>query len=107
MRLINADDLLTAFPIDDEPMISKSSVRMTIQRMPTIEPEWISVSERLPDTADHVLVTLKWSDTNYEVCELDYLVTKYEAEHTGSLWATNMIGHVIAWTPLPPAYKGE
>ena len=37
MRLIDADDLLTAFPIDDEPMLTTSCVRMTIRRMPTIE----------------------------------------------------------------------
>lgn len=36
MRLIDADELLTAFPVDDEPYVTKSSVRMTIQRMPTI-----------------------------------------------------------------------
>lgn len=36
-RLIDADDLLTAFPIDDEPMLTTSCVRMTIRRMPTIE----------------------------------------------------------------------
>lgn len=44
MRLIDADDLLTAFPVDDEPTLTKSCVRMTIQRMPTIEPrkgKWI------------------------------------------------------------------
>lgn len=37
MRLIDADDLLTAFPIDDEPMVTKSSVRMTIRHMPTVK----------------------------------------------------------------------
>lgn len=41
MRLIDADELLTAFPVDDEPTLTKSCVRMTIQRMPTIEPERI------------------------------------------------------------------
>ena len=40
MRLIDADELLTAFPYDDEePMLTISSVRMTIRRMPTIEAE--------------------------------------------------------------------
>lgn len=39
MRLIDADELLTAFPVDDEPMLTKSCVRMTIQHMPTIKPE--------------------------------------------------------------------
>ena len=37
MRLINADELLTAFPIDAEPTLTKSCVRMTIQRMPTVD----------------------------------------------------------------------
>ena len=37
MRLIDADDLLTAFPYDDEPTITKSCIRMTIKHMPTIE----------------------------------------------------------------------
>ena len=46
MRLIDADELLTAFPVDDEPTVTKSCIRMTIQHMPTIEPkqgEWISM----------------------------------------------------------------
>lgn len=38
MRLIDADELLTAFPVDDEPTLTKACVRMTIQHMPTIEP---------------------------------------------------------------------
>ncbi len=45
-RLIDADELLTAFPIDDEPTLTKSCVRMTIQHMPTIEPQrWIPVGK--------------------------------------------------------------
>ena len=42
--MIDADELLTAFPIDDEPIVTKSCIRMTIQHMPTIETkqgEWI------------------------------------------------------------------
>ena len=37
MRLIDGDELLTAFPVDDEPMLTKSCVRMTIRRMPTVD----------------------------------------------------------------------
>lgn len=37
MRLIDADELLTAFQVDDEPMLTKSCVRMTIRRMPTVD----------------------------------------------------------------------
>lgn len=50
MRAIDADELLTAFPVDDEPTLTKSCVRMTIQHMPTIEPErirgkWVNYGE--------------------------------------------------------------
>jgi len=37
MRLIDGDELLTEFPVDDEPMLTKSCVRMTIRRMPTVD----------------------------------------------------------------------
>ena len=40
MRPIDADELLTAFPYDDEePTLTISCVRMTIKRMPTIVAE--------------------------------------------------------------------
>ena len=39
MRLIDADELLTAFPVDDEPMLTKSCVKLTIKHMPTVEAE--------------------------------------------------------------------
>lgn len=40
MRLIDGDDLLTAFPYDDEePTLTISCVRMTIKHMPTIDAE--------------------------------------------------------------------
>ena len=37
MRLVDGDELLTAFPVDDEPILTKSCVRMTIQRMPIVD----------------------------------------------------------------------
>lgn len=46
MRLIDADELLTAFPIDDEPMVTKSSVRMTIRHMPTVKDAEVRTIER-------------------------------------------------------------
>lgn len=65
---------------------------------------WIPINEKDVDTADHVLVTLKWSDDDYEVCELDYGVTEYDA-NCGNIWCKRMIEHVIAWAPMPKPYK--
>lgn len=41
MRLIDADELLTAFPVGDEPMVTIACIRATIEHMPTIEPKII------------------------------------------------------------------
>lgn len=38
-RMIDADDLLTAFPIGDEPTVTIACIRATIKHMPTIEPK--------------------------------------------------------------------
>lgn len=48
MRLIDGDELLTAFPVDDEPILTKSCVRMTIQRMPTVDAIPVAHSEWVP-----------------------------------------------------------
>ena len=53
MRLIDGDELLTAFPVDDEPMLTKSCVRMTIRRMPTVDAvpvvhgRWIDIDSEM------------------------------------------------------------
>lgn len=91
MRLIDADELLTAFPVDDEPTLTKSCVRMTIQHMPTIEPEhrWIPVTERIPGAGAFVLGSYQGRSTAVSYCDGrgDYLFD--------------------AWMPLPAPYKGE
>lgn len=102
-RLIDADDLLTAFPIDDEPMLTKSCVRMTIRRMPTIEPQrWIPVSERLPECGQNILAwVLDGRDGHMTVARFDdgkaywsYMNRNYYPK-----------GEIIAWMPLPEQYK--
>ena len=67
MRLIDADELLTAFPVDDEPMLTKSCVRMTIQHMPTIglpykKPEIIKGTDLVPVVRCENCI--HWSDSN-------------------------------------------
>lgn len=70
-RLIDADDLLTAFPIDDEPMLTTSCVRMTIRRMPTIEErkkgKWISNSPTTEkcNLCRYVIADWKWNESHY------------------------------------------
>lgn len=67
--------------------------------------EWIPIAIE-PNTADHVLVTYKWDDDDYEVSELDYWVTEYEAEK-GNEKCKWLIDHVTAWMPLPKPYRED
>lgn len=67
--------------------------------------EWIPITEREPDTADHVLVTLKWKDNDYEVVEMDYGTAKYAAERLNLRRAKIEINAIVAWMPLPQPYK--
>lgn len=101
MRLIDADELLTAFPVDDEPTLTKSCVRMTIQHMPTIEPEqrWIPVTERMPKVGKTV------------ICQCRADILKLLKLDSGGDWYQDaehayMSGFVLAWMPLPKVYKG-
>ena len=104
MRLIDADELLTAFPVDDEPTLTKSCVRMTIKNMPTIEPEqrWIPCSERLPEESGQYIITVKYVHVDgYEDLYAEH------GEWDGDRWDMFCFGHcgevegIIAWMPLP------
>lgn len=59
--------------------------------------EWIDIKLAKPQGADHVLVTLKWDEDDYEVTELDYWV---DVRSGGRL-----ARHVTAWMPMPEPYK--
>jgi hypothetical protein len=101
MRLIDGDELLTAFPVDDEPTLTKSCVRTTIKHMPTIEPEqrWIPCSERLPEVEELVLVTDDSGGiktVNVDRCG------QYENSDERFWYYTQ---NAVAWMPRPEPYK--
>ena len=66
--------------------------------------EWIPITTSEPTTSDHVLVTYKWDEDDYETSELDYWVTKCVAEE-GNKQCQMFIDHVIAWSFMPQPYK--
>ena len=106
MRLIDADDLLER--VGRERLDTRERIREMVLNAPTIEPQkWISITDTEPGAA-HVLATLRWDEDDYEVTELDYWATvaaQDDKDKVISARARDIIEHVIAWMPLPEAYK--
>lgn len=101
MRLIDADELLEKAPELKEYLDVLA---------PTIEPQkWIPITEAEPGAA-HVLATLRWDEDDYEVTEMDYhaiVAAQDDEDYLISDRAKGIIEHVIAWMPLPEAWRGE
>ena len=66
-----------------------------LKNLPTVEPRWIPVTERLPENEQDVLVTVNDGCTHVEI---DY----FTGAHFLNYW-----DEVLAWMPLPDPWKGE
>ena len=95
MRLIDADALMQNIP--SEEIIAK----MAVAHAPTI-PQWIPCSERLPSKSDMYLCSVNKSYRAVIVMNF-YRDRVDHWEFMNFLPAKN--SYVIAWMPLPEAYK--
>lgn len=107
MRLIDADELRIKpeymHDICGVVMIRVEDIARIINEMPTVapQPQWISVSKKLPEIGDYVLCSQDNGDVGEGIL-LDggsWLIC-YDQTCSGSYW-------VNAWMPLPEPYKGE
>ena len=72
-------------------------IEMLSEKVREPKQEWIPCSERLPEDNKEVLMSLRWG--------IDI------GEYRNGEWHSEWINHydddnVLAWMPLPPAYKG-
>ena len=75
-----------------------SAIRMAID---ALEPQWIPVSERLPDVGQKVLAS-----TN-KTCFTQVFKGTSGASNSSWWWEKKTIKHIVAWCPLPEPYKEE
>lgn len=71
-----------------------TTIRGRIAELPSAEPRWIPVTERLPEYGIDVL-----TDNGYGDYELNHIVGEEDGEW---YWEP-----VAAWMPLPEPWKGE
>lgn len=112
MRLIDADELKTAFPrSDNSTPVLVASVRATINHMPTIEPQqqWIPCKERLPEEDDMYLVTVHPRyivPGGIQIDMLGWHEGKWNFQYFDGRDAV-FPDPVIAWQPLPAPYRED
>lgn len=75
------------------------NVMCWLNELPSAEPQWIPVSEKLPKYSDSVLI----SACGYEIDIGSYYCDKWHINGCGPVED----GIVIAWMPLPKPYKGD
>ena len=72
-----------------------SDIQKCIEQLPSAEPKWIPISERLPEVGQYVLASVH---TDY--AEHNIILTRYEGRQP--FWSN---GIITAWMPLPGPYK--
>ena len=73
-----------------------------VLQMPSAQPGWIPVTERLPEKDGEYLVTIDWGDGDTEVDCYDYCANDTDW-NDGDLFGVK----VLAWMPLPKPWKNE
>lgn len=76
------------------------SIEDLISELPSAQPHWIPVTERLPDEMGTYLVTLDYKEHGTGVMSL-----WFHNEEIG--WDLRVADEVTAWMPLPTPWKGE
>lgn len=67
------------------------------------KPQWIPVTERLPEKDTFVLI----SDEDGDVYNAYYTYEEYEENPEVEWWSNDWKVYPVAWMPLPASYKGE
>lgn len=80
-----------------------------LKRLPSVEPRWIPVEEKLPEVGESVLVTFSLIEKYSWVKIARYGTPIYEDKicffENDSEWGDYEISGVTAWMPLPKPYE--
>lgn len=96
-RLISEQAVLNILP---KYRLEESTIAEEVKAIPSAEPKWIPVSEKLPEYDEEVLCFLESNEM---------AVLYRENEWGQDVWVDGSLGtgcyEVIAWMPLPTQYR--
>lgn len=87
----------------DKPLFFRSEdIECIWKKMDTLKMpyEWIPCSEKLPSDSDYYLVTDTYGDVSV-------IWFAHEKDYYGKSEWRETEDEILAWMPLPPAYKGD
>lgn len=104
-RLLSEQEVIEAVNKHTVPsveIILSEDITEILKEVPSAEPKWIPVSEKLPEKNVWVLVTVEQSGVRYQeiMRRNNYIET----------WTDNIDNYtdeITAWMPLPAPYKKE
>lgn len=68
---------------------------------------WIPINKKKPN-GDHVLLTVKWDEDDYEVLVEDWGIGEWEIAAGVATPLVQSIHHrAVAWMPMPKPWSGE
>lgn len=107
MRLIDAEALIRELneKLGCRTDINKIICGMTVYEPAIVQPQWIPVTERLPETSQDVLITKRKEFGTVRVMKAFYMSSDDRV-----IWASQCgidTTGVIAWMPLPEPYTPE
>lgn len=105
MRLIDADALIRELneKLGCRTDINKIICGMTVYEPEIVQPQWIPVTERLPQ--EHQIV-VGWTKDNPFSCYREEVVT-WNGKGWVFVYAQRYVTNVKYWMPLPKPYKPE
>ena len=85
---------------EGEKWIRVSEIKESLKTMPTAEPRWIPVTERLPKSREKVLVSTEKTVFTQVFKGIYRTPNRW-------IWEHSSIKKVAAWMPLPTTWEGE
>ena len=92
------------FEKDNMLLVDQAEVMTELMMLPSAEPQWIPVSERLPERNEIVLVSYKTTNKVHMCKYLDDGSENPWWSYNDDCSAWNNV--ILAWMPLPPPYEG-